>query len=206
VTTRDRILESADALFGEVGFDATTTRQIAEASGANKALIHYHFASKEALFHAVLERYYDRLDQVLRVVLEERGPVRERLSRLVDAYVDFLEQNRSFSRMVQREASGGRHVEPIAARMVPTFRGGVAVIQSAFPAARTGDLEAAQVLISFYGMIVTYFTYAPIVEALWDGEPFGPEALSQRKRHLYRMLELVLTALESDPTDDTRRP
>ncbi len=36
---RQRILAAADELFGEQGFDATTTRQIAERSGANKALM-----------------------------------------------------------------------------------------------------------------------------------------------------------------------
>jgi AcrR family transcriptional regulator len=195
-TAKERILHSADILFGEAGFDGTTTRQIAEASGVNKALIHYHFASKEALFQAVLDRYYDRLDQVLRVVLEEQGPLPERLGRLLDTYTDFLYENRSFSRMIQREASGGRHVDGILARMVPPFQGGMALIEAAFPATREGELSASQLFVSFYGMIGSYFTYGPILEHLLGLDPFSEEGLALRKRHLRRMLDIVLAEMD----------
>ena len=56
-SARDQILEAADHLFGEYGFDATATRHIAERCGVNKALIHYHFSNKQGLFEAVLDRY-----------------------------------------------------------------------------------------------------------------------------------------------------
>jgi len=191
-TAKERILRSADALFGEAGFDGTTTRQIAEASGVNKALIHYHFASKDALFEAVLDRYYDKLDRVLRVVLDERGPLPERLARLVDVYVDFLRDTRNYSRMVQREVSGGRHVDGILARMVPPFQAGVAMMEHTFPSTRGGELSASQLLISFYGMTVSYFAYGPVLEHLLGVDPFSEEGLSLRKRHLHRMLQLVL--------------
>ena len=56
--TRQRILEAADGLFGELGFDVTTTRDIAERSGVNKALIHCHFGTKDDLLEALLDGYY----------------------------------------------------------------------------------------------------------------------------------------------------
>ncbi|MBW1878371.1 MAG: TetR/AcrR family transcriptional regulator [Deltaproteobacteria bacterium] len=191
-TAKERILRSADTLFGEAGFDGTTTREIAEASGVNKALIHYHFASKDALFQAVLDRYYDKLDQVLRVVLEEEGPLPDRFVRLIDAYTDFLRDNRNYSRMIQREVSGGRHVGDILARMVPPFQAGVALMERAFPSTREGELSASQLLVSFYGMTVGYFAYGPVVEHLLGVDPFSEEGLALRKRHLRRMLDIVL--------------
>jgi AcrR family transcriptional regulator len=63
--TRARILTAADALLGTLGFDATTTRDIAQRSGVNKALIHYHFGSKDELLTALLDDYYDRLSATL---------------------------------------------------------------------------------------------------------------------------------------------
>lgn len=42
-------------LVAERGWDTTTTRQIAQRAGANQALIHYHFGSKERLLHAAFE-------------------------------------------------------------------------------------------------------------------------------------------------------
>ena len=97
VDTRDRILDAAYRLFGEAGFDATTTREIAELSGVNKALIHYHFRSKEALLESVLDRYYERLGADLAGALEKEGTAREKLARLIDVYVDFLSDNINFT-------------------------------------------------------------------------------------------------------------
>ncbi|HYX68755.1 MAG TPA: helix-turn-helix domain-containing protein, partial [Terriglobales bacterium] len=57
-TARDRrqqILEVASRLFARQGFNGTTTRHIAEASGVNEALIFRHFPSKEELYWAVIE-------------------------------------------------------------------------------------------------------------------------------------------------------
>jgi TetR/AcrR family transcriptional regulator len=191
MTTRERILDTADDLFGEKGFDAATTREIAERSGVNKALIHYHFATKDDLFRAVLDRYYARLTEALVGALAQGGDLQERLGRLLDTYVDFLAENRSFSRMVQREASGGRHVEPIVNRMVPLFETGLELVRQARRGAAP-DAEAAHLLVSFYGMVVTYFTYAPVLERLLGRDPLSTEALIARKQHLRRMLELAI--------------
>lgn len=65
--TKDRILDSAEALFAERGFDATSLRGITTRAEVNLAAVHYHFGSKEALFRAVLER---RLEPINRRRLE----------------------------------------------------------------------------------------------------------------------------------------
>ena len=198
MSARDDILDAADALFGDLGFDATTTRQIAESCGVNKALIHYHFDSKEQLFHAVLARYYSSLTEVFGLILVGELSMRERLESLVDTYVDFLSKNQRFSRMLQREVSVGRHVEQIVGHMVPPFRGAVEVLQHAFPATQQGELAAPQMLVSFFGMVVTYFAYGPVVEQLLGVDPCAPDAIAARKRHLRRVLNLLIAALEDD--------
>ena len=49
------ILDAAEGLFAQHGFAATPVRQIAEKAGANPAMIHYYFGTKESLLAAVLE-------------------------------------------------------------------------------------------------------------------------------------------------------
>ena len=53
---REAILDAAEAVFADNGFDGATTRAIAEQAGVNAALIHYYFRSKEKLFEAVVAR------------------------------------------------------------------------------------------------------------------------------------------------------
>src|SRR6266498_56063 len=61
--TKERILDAAEALFMEHGFEATTLRAITAAAGVNLAAVNYHFGSKEELFQAVLTRRLDRMNQ-----------------------------------------------------------------------------------------------------------------------------------------------
>ena len=61
--TKDRILDAAESLFMEHGFEATSLRAITAAAGVNLAAVNYHFGSKEELFQAVLTRRLDPMNQ-----------------------------------------------------------------------------------------------------------------------------------------------
>jgi TetR/AcrR family transcriptional regulator len=199
MSARVEILRAADELFGEIGFEATTTREIAQSCGVNKALIHYHFAGKRDLFNAVLDRYYEKLEATLdKALLEEEASARDRLWRVVDTYVDFLTANRNFSRIVQREAAGGKHLDRVVSHMLPIFERGVDLLQREYPAARDREFSGAQLLISFYGMVVSYFSYSPVLEVLLHQPPLTQASLDLRKRHLRRMLDLVVDTLEAE--------
>src|SRR5947199_4670584 len=61
--TKQRILDAAESLFMEHGFEATSLRSITAAADVNLAAANYHFGSKEELFHAVLTRRLDPMNQ-----------------------------------------------------------------------------------------------------------------------------------------------
>ena len=61
--TRLRILNAAELLFTEQGFEATTLRQITGAAEVNLAAVNYHFGSKEALVREVFRRRLTWLNQ-----------------------------------------------------------------------------------------------------------------------------------------------
>ncbi len=54
--TKEAILDAAEAVFAEVGFEKASIRQIVAAAGVNLAAVHYHFGSKEALIEAIFAR------------------------------------------------------------------------------------------------------------------------------------------------------
>ncbi|HXY62671.1 MAG TPA: helix-turn-helix domain-containing protein [Nitrospirota bacterium] len=61
--TAMRILSAATRLFAAHGYDGTTTKDICQAAGANIAALHYHFGSKENLYHKIIEQFAtERLD------------------------------------------------------------------------------------------------------------------------------------------------
>ena len=63
IDTKSKILDAAEELFMEHGFEATSLRLITTAAGVNLAAVNYHFGSKEELFQAVLTRRLDPMNQ-----------------------------------------------------------------------------------------------------------------------------------------------
>ena len=61
--TKTRILDAAEGLFMEHGFEATSLRSLTAAAGVNLAAVNYHFGSKEELFQAVLTRRLDPMNK-----------------------------------------------------------------------------------------------------------------------------------------------
>jgi AcrR family transcriptional regulator len=59
--TSDRLLDAAEGLFLEHGYDGTSSRMITAAAGANLAAVNYHFGDKAGLFQAMLSRRLDAL-------------------------------------------------------------------------------------------------------------------------------------------------
>lgn len=57
VNTKDKILNAAELLFSELGFDNTSLRSITSKADVNLASVNYHFGSKKELIQAVLDRY-----------------------------------------------------------------------------------------------------------------------------------------------------
>jgi AcrR family transcriptional regulator len=203
--TRARILEAADGLFGTLGFDATTTRDIAEKSGVNKALIHYHYGSKDELLATLLDGYYARLSEALAPALTHGGTPLAQVESVLDTYADFLAANLTFCRIVSREVASGRHMARIVERTWPVMKLSADWLAHAAPKAPVtkaprgdgvgGMMEAAQVLTSIYGMVVTYFTHGEVVRHLTGQDPFSPRALAARKRHVRTVAGLLLSSL-----------
>ncbi|MFM0695598.1 TetR/AcrR family transcriptional regulator [Paraburkholderia graminis] len=61
--TKSRILDAAETLFIDCGYEAMSLRQITSRAEVNLAAVNYHFGSKESLIHSMLSRRLDRLNE-----------------------------------------------------------------------------------------------------------------------------------------------
>ena len=88
--TRHRILDAAEVLFVEHGFEATSMRMITGAARANLAAVNYHFGSKDALIHEVFRRRLTELNRQRLAALDrleaDAGGAALKPSRIVEAY------------------------------------------------------------------------------------------------------------------------
>lgn len=81
---KNEILDAADELFGQKGFDGTSTNDILEKVGIARGTLYYHFKSKEDIMDALIERYSVRLfDTAQEIAADKSIPVVERIIRVV---------------------------------------------------------------------------------------------------------------------------
>lgn len=82
-STRDRIVESALALFADQGFDATSVNQIVQGAGVAKGALYHHFASKDDLLYEVYRELVDRQLDGMNAILADRGDTARTLRELI---------------------------------------------------------------------------------------------------------------------------
>jgi AcrR family transcriptional regulator len=89
---RERILDAAEELFAEHGFDAVTVRQVTRRSEVDVALAHYYFGTKKGLFDAVFLRRASILNEArLRAIDEYQinpGPGGATVEGFIQAFLD----------------------------------------------------------------------------------------------------------------------
>ena len=68
------ILDTASTLFFQKGYDKTTLQDIIDAAHLSKGAIYHHFASKEAILIAVVDRIGEHNSAVLAEIRDKKGP------------------------------------------------------------------------------------------------------------------------------------
>jgi AcrR family transcriptional regulator len=86
VDTKTRILDAAEKLFGQKGFDVTSLRDITTEAQVNLAAVNYHFQSKDSLIDAVIERRILPVNQRRLEMLETAGPSPS-VERILEAFM-----------------------------------------------------------------------------------------------------------------------
>ena len=83
---REEILDAAQELFESKGYEQTSTTDIMKKVGIAKGTLYYHFASKEEILDAMVERMGDSLIRRARAAASQKEiPVTERLMRVLVA-------------------------------------------------------------------------------------------------------------------------
>jgi AcrR family transcriptional regulator len=105
--TRESVLATAEVLFSEHGFDATTLDAIGDRVGIQGTAILYHFATKRELYEAVLDRIFGPLlDEVHRHLAADTA-LSERLGAITSTMVQFAAARPAAARLFLREAIAG---------------------------------------------------------------------------------------------------
>ncbi|MES2574256.1 MAG: TetR family transcriptional regulator [Bacteroidota bacterium] len=105
-----QILEVAENLFAEKGFDGTSIRDISKMAKINVAMVSYYFGSKEKLLESlILFKTSGLKEQLVHLIEENLEPV-EKINRLIDLYINRLNCNRGIYRILHFELASKKRV------------------------------------------------------------------------------------------------
>lgn len=109
---KDHILDVAEKVFSELGYDGASTRLISGEANVNMAMLNYYFGSKEGLFIAIFERKINSFKTLLQNITEnENLSSWDKLGLYIDKYIDRVVANSCFHKLVNREISLSKHSE-----------------------------------------------------------------------------------------------
>ncbi|SLN42320.1 HTH-type transcriptional repressor NicS [Pseudoruegeria aquimaris] len=174
--TRARIFDAAEQLFAARGFDGASIRDIAREAGVQGALVNHHGGSKEALFHAVVERRAEALAERRRARLEALGPradLRALLAAFTDPLIELMAQDPAhwgaYARLIAHVSADPRWRDISETCFDPTFRLFLDALARCQPGTPPERLSA--------GLIFTVSALLALCTSQWRLEAFaGPSA------------------------------
>jgi len=95
--SRERILAAARKLFAEKGYFNCTVSDIVKAAEMSQGNLYWYFPGKEELLKAVLAEGFERVETVLVEANAYPAPTQEKVERLVDSYLAYLEEGGEFN-------------------------------------------------------------------------------------------------------------
>ncbi|MGQ7944717.1 TetR/AcrR family transcriptional regulator [Flavobacterium sp. WC2509] len=105
-----QILQVAETLFAEKGFDGTSIRDISKEAKINVAMISYYFGSKEKLLESLVLYKTSGLKELLSDLIDEELEPVAKIFKLIDLYVNRLNCNKGIYRILHFELASKKRV------------------------------------------------------------------------------------------------
>lgn len=193
--TAQRLLDVAEQLFAARGFDGTTLRDVAAAGGIREPGIYNHFANKEILYCAVLDRglqpMADAMDELL-----QGGASMQEMSGLPIAMTNLLAAHPHMPALFQQALSqqGAGSVQRVMDDWLDRLfaRGHRTIEESA--GEQVHHRSAVIQMIAMFNLCTGYFLSQRVLDRYQLGEVASPENLREQKKLLSRIIKMFLGA------------
>ena len=197
-STEEKIKLAARKLFTQKGYAATRTRDIAEESGINLALLNYYFRSKEKLFELIMKESMQQfIHGVAALFSDVNTPLDAKLEKLVSGYIDLLTENPDLPIFVLSELRS--NPEKFSQNMLgesdqarATF---VNQLQQIMKKGGMGELHVLHFIANMIGLTVFPFVGRPMLQKVGNvsHEQFN-ELMQERKKLIPMWLKAMMMA------------
>ena len=206
-SSREKILEVAEAHFARRGFSGVGLREVAQAAGLGKSSLFHHFAGKSQLYFEVLERVLARIQVRLAPALARSGSPLERLDGWLDALVDALAEHPASARLLLRglveDEDFPDEPQPEAQRaeqlLAEILQGIHALLREGIEHGDFRKVSVPHTVQTLIGATVYHFASGELGESIMGRPLLSAEAVRRRKQELRQLLHQGLAAPGADP-------
>ncbi len=197
--TIERILDAAEDVFAQKGYEAASLGEVADKVGIRSPSLYNHFKNKEALYSAVLDRLFMKFSETLREFMDQ--PVsRERILEWQKKLTQLYIQNPNLARLLQHAALlGSPHTEEfIETLFKPLFElvSGGTHTQTMILSQRKDLLPWA--IMGFNNLVMSYVTMAPMYQELLGVDPFSEESSLKQAEFISLLVKAVWAKEDQD--------
>ncbi|MBM4189040.1 MAG: TetR/AcrR family transcriptional regulator [Gemmatimonadetes bacterium] len=201
--SREDILDAAERLFAERGYEATSLSDVGREAGLSRAAPGYFFGSKAELLRAVLERCFEEVRAAVRVGRDRAMASGQGadviLAGVVTDYFDFVAARPNFVKLVQREALSDRRTLTGMPVGLATGREMNAALGIELGLGPDDETELTQLLFSLIALVWFPHIHGDTLGRVVGLDPQAPDYLDARKRHVTELLRGWLRARSEVP-------
>ena len=190
--TRQAVLDAAEGLFAERGYDGTSLNDVGAESGVSRGTPGYFFGSKANLYQAVIDRCFERVRQAIRSgrqrALASGKDAETVLAGAVSEYFDFMIKHPKFVRLMEWEAlSGGSQLQQ-APPLVEVVREALEAMSAELEVGPSHREATAQLLLSIISLCWFPLVHSRTVLLALGLDPADPGFAESRKRHVVELV------------------
>lgn len=200
-SSRDKILDAAEALFAKRGYAGIGLSEVAEVVGLRKSSLFHHFRNKPELYAAVVGRILARIEDRLIRSLAAGGDPGARLERWIDDLIDMLAENPTWARLLLRslfedddlseETADGVLANDTTTRI---FGSASALLREGMSAGLFRVANVQHLLLTLVGMTVFPFASGDFGTTVVGKDLFDAAEVRRRKRELREFVRFGLIA------------
>lgn len=203
--SRNAILDAAERLFAERGYDATSLSDVGTAAGVSRGTPGYFFGAKADLYQAVLDRCLQEVRAAVRSgrerALASGKTPEEILAGAVAEYFDFLAAHPSFVQLIERAAIGASELPDDVPPALAAGQEALAAIAAELGLDPSPSGEAAQLLLSVISLCWFPLVHARTVVRAVGVDLSTPALREQRKQHVVSLVIHGLRGLYAEQLD-----
>lgn len=200
--TASRVMDIAEHLFAAHGYDGTSLRQIAAQAKIKQPGLYNHFASKEALYQAVLFRALNPMTLALSKHINEASTLKE-YADLPTIITDILLAHPTmavlFQRAMQGESSTAGNqlvnvwLEQLLQQGMISLQAldGITTTETENPSSHNRAALAIN-LIAMFNITTGYFLSQRAFASLAQGDLLDPDNIARQKRLLHKIIRAML--------------